>query len=108
MVAVAFIISGMIGGIAGVLAAPLASFTALDGLPLALNGFIALIIGGWGNPYAAVLGGVTLGLIRALLTGYFSSAHAELATFISLIFVLTLRPDGIFAGFMTPKLREKG
>ena len=103
MVLLSFVISGVIATIAGVLCAPFSAFTALDGLPLAVNGFIALIVGGWGNPYAAVLGGITLGIIRALLTGYFSSAHAEQATFIVLLIVLTLKPDGIYAGFMIPK-----
>lgn len=103
MVRLSFVISGVIAAIAGVLCAPMSAFTAHDGLPLAVNGFIALIVGGWGNPYAAVLGGVTLGVIRALLTGYFSSAHAELVTFLVLIIVLTVKPSGIYAGFMIPK-----
>lgn len=103
MTALSFVISGVISAIAGVLCGPLSNFTAHDGLPLALNGFIALIIGGWGNPYAAVLGGMTLGVIRALLTGYFSSAHAEMATFLVLILVLTLKPNGLFPAFMVPK-----
>jgi branched-chain amino acid transport system permease protein len=107
MVALSFAISGIISVIAGVLCAPLSTFTAHDGLPLAVNGFIALIVGGWGNPYAAVLGGITVGLIRACLTGYFSSAHAELATFVVLILVLTLKPDGLFPGFMVPKAMKK-
>ena len=103
MVGISFVISGVIAAIAGILCAPLSAFNAFDGLPLAVNGFIALIVGGWGNPYAAVLGGITLGLIRALLTGYFSSAHAELATFVVLILVLTLKPGGLFPRFMVPK-----
>lgn len=103
MVALAFGISGAISALTGVLCAPLAGFTALEGMPLAVNGFIALIIGGWGNPYASVLGGVTLGLIRALLTGYFSSAHAEIATFVVLILVLTMKPDGLFPRLMMEK-----
>jgi branched-chain amino acid transport system permease protein len=107
MASLSFVISGVIAGIAGVLCAPLSTFTAHDGLPLALNGFIALIVGGWGNPYAAVLGGITVGLIRAFLTGYFSSAHAELATFIVLILVLTLKPDGLFPGFMVPRAMKQ-
>jgi len=103
MVCLSFVISSVIAAIAGILCAPLSAYTALDGLPLAVNGFIALIVGGWGNPYAAVLGGITLGVIRALLTGYFSSTHAELATFVVLLFVLTVKPSGIYAGFMIPK-----
>jgi len=103
MVGLSFVISGVIATIAGVLCAPLSPFTATEGLPLGVNGFIALIVGGWGNPYAAVLGGITLGLIRGLLTGYLSSAHAELVTFFVLILVLTLKPNGLFADFMIPK-----
>ena len=106
MVALAFVISGVISSVAGVLCSPLSAFTALEGMPLAVNGFIAIIVGGWGNPYAAVLGGVTLGLIRSLLTGYFSSAHAELATFAILVLVLTVKPTGLFPGFLVPKLRD--
>jgi branched-chain amino acid transport system permease protein len=107
MVGLSFFISGVIAAVAGVLCAPLSAFTAKDGLPLAVNGFIALIVGGWGNPYASVLGGITLGLLRAWLTGYFSSAHAELGTFFVLMIVLTLKPNGLFAGFMIPKIREE-
>ncbi len=107
MVGLAFLMGGVVASIAGILCAPLAAFNAMSGLPLAINGFIALIVGGWGNPYAAVLGGIALGLIRSLLTGYFSSTHAEVATFLVLMIVLQLRPKGLFPGFMMPKARRK-
>lgn len=107
MVAVAFLMGGVIASLAGILCAPLAAFNALGGLPLGINGFIALIVGGWGNPYAAVLGGITLGLIRSLLTGYFSSTHAEVVTFLVLMIVLQLKPSGLFPGFMMPKAKRK-
>jgi branched-chain amino acid transport system permease protein len=103
MASLSFVISGMIAAVAGVLSAPLSAFTASDGLVLGINGFIALIVGGWGNPYAAVLGGIFVGMVRALIVGYVSSAHAELATFMVLMVVLTLKPDGLFANFMMPK-----
>jgi branched-chain amino acid transport system permease protein len=102
MMGLSFLVSGIIAGIAGILCAPLSAFNALQGLPLAINGFISVIVGGWGNPYAAVLGGITLGLVRALLTGYLSSAHAEMATFVVLIIVLTWKPEGLFSRFMIP------
>jgi branched-chain amino acid transport system permease protein len=106
MVALAFVMGGIIASIAGILCAPLSAFNAWAGLPLAINGFIALIVGGWGNPYAAVLGGITLGLIRALLTGYYSSTHAEVATFLVLMIVLQLKPKGLFSGFMVAKVKK--
>lgn len=102
MVGLSFLVSGAIAGTAGILCAPLSAFNALQGLPLAINGFISVIVGGWGNPYAAVLGGITLGLVRALLTGYLSTAHAEMATFVVLIIVLTSKPEGLFSRFMIP------
>jgi len=103
----AFVLGGLIASLAGILCAPLAAFNALGGFPLGINGFIALIVGGWGNPYAAVLGGITLGLIRSLLTGYFSSTHAEVATFLVLMIVLQLKPTGLFPGFMMPKAKRE-
>lgn len=103
MASLSFVVSGMIAAIAGVLCAPFSAFTATDGLILGINGFIALIVGGWGNPYAAVLGGIFLGIIRALIVGYVSSAHAELATFMVLMIVLTIKPRGLFERFMLPK-----
>lgn len=103
MASLSFILSGMIASIAGVLCAPFSAFTATDGMVLGVNGFIALIVGGWGNPYAAVLGGILVGMIRAVIVGYVSSAHAELATFLVLMIVLTMKPEGLFAGFMMPK-----
>lgn len=103
MASLSFVLSGMIAAIAGVLCAPFSAFTATDGMVLGINGFIALIVGGWGNPYAAVLGGVLVGMIRAIIVGYVSSAHAELATFLVLMIVLTMKPEGLFAGFMMPK-----
>jgi branched-subunit amino acid ABC-type transport system permease component len=103
MASLSFVISGMIAAIAGVLCAPFSAFTATDGLILGINGFIALIVGGWGNPYAAVLGGILVGLIRAVIVGYISSAHAELGTFVVLMVVLTIKPQGLFSGFMMPK-----
>ena len=107
MASLSFVISGMIAAIAGVLCAPFSAFTATDGLILAINGFIALIVGGWGNPYAAVLGGIFVGIIRALIVGYVSSAHAELATFIVLMIVLTIKPKGLFEGFMQPETMNR-
>lgn len=107
MATLSCIIGGIVSAIAGVLCAPLSSFNALAALPLAVNGFIALIVGGWGNPYAALLGGITIGMIRAFLTGYFSSAHCELATFIVLILTLTLKPEGLFPNFMMARGRRE-
>ena len=96
MIGLAFAISAAMSAIAGILVAPIAHASAEMGLPLVIKGFIACIFGGLGNPYAAVLGGLILGIIGALLTGYFSSVYAEIVTFVILLLILIPRPAGLF------------
>lgn len=91
----AWSISAGITGIAGFLIAPLMLSSALMGLPVVVNGFIAAIIGGFGKPMAAVVGGIVLGLLMQFFTGYISAGFGELLVFIALIFVLAFRPVGI-------------
>ncbi len=96
MIGLAFAISAAMSAIAGILVAPIAHASAEMGLPLVIKGFIACIFGGLGNPYAAVLGGLILGITGALLTGYFSSVYAEIVTFVILLLILIPRPAGLF------------
>jgi len=91
----AWCISAGITGIAGFLIAPLMLSSALMGLPVVVNGFIAAIIGGFGKPMAAILGGIVLGLMIQFFTGYISSGFGEVLVFIALILVLAFRPQGI-------------
>jgi branched-chain amino acid transport system permease protein len=91
----AWALSAGITGIAGFLVAPLMLSSPLMGLPVVVNGFIAAIIGGFGNPLAAVVGGVVLGLLIQFFTGYISAGFGELLVFIALILVLAFRPQGI-------------
>lgn len=95
MVAFSFIISAAMAGIAGMLVGPLTTPYYLMGLPLVVKGFVAAILGGLGNPYAAVVGGVILGVLNVWLSGY-APAYAEVGTFGILLAVLLLRPHGLF------------
>jgi branched-chain amino acid transport system permease protein len=66
------------------------------GFPLLIQGFVAAVLGGMGNPYAAVIGGFVVGLLNVLIAGYFAPGYAQLATFLLLIGILYVRPHGIF------------
>jgi branched-chain amino acid transport system permease protein len=96
MVTLSFVISGIIAGVAGYLVGPITGARALMGLPLLVNGFIAAIIGGIGNPYAAVVGGLVLGLTTSYVTGYLSAASAEFSALGMMFLVLLVRPRGLF------------
>jgi len=73
------------------------------GLMPGLKAFCASVLGGIGNIYGAMLGGIILGLIESLGAGYigdltggiFGSQYQDIFAFIVLIIVLTFRPSGI-------------
>lgn len=88
--------SSIISGIAGFLIAPLIVPTALMGLPVVVNGFIAAVIGGFGYPLAAVTGGIILGLLIQFFSAYVHGGMAQLVVFPVLLVVLVFRPTGIW------------
>jgi len=91
-----FAISAAIAAIGGILLTPIASTNYEIGIMLGLKGFAAAIIGGLSNPFGAVLGGVILGLIEALVAGYISSEYKDAVAFIIMLLILFVRPGGIF------------
>lgn len=91
-----FMMAGAIGGLAGVLVAPI-FFVNLDmGFIMGLKAFVAAIIGGWGSIPGAMLGGLLLGLVEQVATAYLSSAYKDAFAFLVLILFLLILPRGIF------------
>lgn len=96
MLLAAYGLSALLGGMAGILVAPI-TFTSYDaGVMLGLKGFSAAILGGMGNPMGAVAGGVLLGLIESLAAGLISSGYKDAFGFVILLLVLFFRPSGLF------------
>ena len=92
---VAFGLSGALGGIAGILIAPI-TFTSWDvGVMLGLKGFAAAILGGMGSAPGAVLGGLVLGVAEAMGAGYISSAYKDVIAFGVMLAVLMFLPGGL-------------
>lgn len=90
-----FFLSAFTGAIAGVIIAPVAFMQYDSGIFLGIKGFVACIIGGFGNPIGAALGGLVLGLLESLATGYLSSAYKNAIAFVALLAFLFMRPGGI-------------
>jgi branched-chain amino acid transport system permease protein len=98
MVTIAFSLAGGLGAIAGLAVAPLTQ-TAFDvGAGIGVKGFAAAILGGLGNPIAAVGGGLVLGLLESLAAGYVSHVYKDGVALVVLLGVLFLRPRGLFGG----------
>lgn len=72
---------------------------------MAVNkGFAAAIIGGLGNFYGAVIGGIILGTVEALTTAYISSSYRDVIAFGLLFITLAILPNGILGKRIEQKL----
>lgn len=99
-----FFISGIMAGIAGVFCGLKYSVNPYVGSTPALKAFIASAIGGLGSLQGAVVGGLILGLLETLVSGFISSVYRDLFSYGALIFVLLFLPGGILNKASTDKL----
>jgi branched-chain amino acid transport system permease protein len=99
-----FAIGAALAAVAGVMwGANYSSIQFAMGFMPGLKAFSAAVLGGIGNIYGAMIGGILLGLIESLgagyigdLTGGFLGSHyQDIFAFVVLIIVLTIRPSGI-------------
>lgn len=92
-----FVLGGAVGGLAGVLVSPLITIHYEMGLLLTLKGFAAAILGGLTNPFGAVVGGVTLGLVESLAVLTVSSGYKDVIAMAILILIMIVLPNGMLA-----------
>ena len=92
---VAFLLAGVISGLAGVIIGPATFADTGLGFSYALKGFVAMAIGGFGSTTGALVGGAVLGLSEAMLTTYGNDEYRIYASLLLLIVIFTLRPRGI-------------
>jgi branched-chain amino acid transport system permease protein len=101
MALIAFIIAGAIGGIGGVVVAPLAMASYGMGVMLGLKGFVAASIGGFMSPITTVIGGVVLGIVENLAVGLnwgpFTSAYKDVIALVVLLLILMIRSGKLAA-----------
>jgi branched-chain amino acid transport system permease protein len=74
----------------------------LMGVLTGLKAFVAAVLGGIGNIRGAVLGGLLIGTAEQLTAGYFSPDYRDAVTFVILIAILILRPEGLL-GVVRPE-----
>jgi branched-chain amino acid transport system permease protein len=83
-------------GLAGVMAGAITQVQPELGFELLLPIFAAVVMGGIGNAYGALAGGVVLGLVIEWSTLFIDSRWKTATGFLVLILVLIVRPQGIF------------
>jgi branched-chain amino acid transport system permease protein len=84
-------------GLAGLLVSPNVSAHYLMGVPLAIQGFTALVIGGVGRVEGALLGGLLLAFAEQLTVRYapIPAGYAQGVPLLLLMLFLLLRPTGL-------------
>lgn len=95
--ALAFAAGGACAGMAGMLLSPVSTAHWLMGLPLAVQGFSALVVGGVGRVEGALLGGLILAFAEQLTQRYapIPSGFSQGVPLLLLIAFLMLRPTGL-------------
>jgi branched-chain amino acid transport system permease protein len=95
MLALSFALSAALGALAGVLVTP-TQYTAFNiGVPFAISGFIAAIVGGFGRPLGALIGGILLGVGQSLAVVLLGAAFKNVAALSILLVFLFIRPSGV-------------
>jgi len=102
----AFGLSAALGALAGCVISPMTMTHYEMGAPLAIKGFAAAILGGLGNPMAAVAGGLLVGLIEAASVSRLPAVYSDVAAFAILLLVLFVRPQGLFGAPSSDAVRE--
>ena len=88
-------ISAAVGGVAGVLIAPIIYLDPNLGF-IGVKAFAGAILGGFGSIPGAIVGGMLLGVIENLSGYFFNAGIKQVSTYILLILVLVVRPIGLF------------
>ena len=93
--ALSFAATAALGGFGGAMITP-AQFTSSEvGLAFGVFGFVAAVLGGFGSLLGALIGGLLLGVVNALVGRYVSSNYQTVIAFGILLLLLAVRPQGI-------------
>jgi branched-chain amino acid transport system permease protein len=96
MVAViTFAIAAAMAGVAGALMSSVFLVQPTTGTMLVMKAFTVVILGGMGSVGGAVLAGVGLGIVEALVSGYLGNSLRDMIGFILVILMLLTRPQGL-------------
>jgi branched-chain amino acid transport system permease protein len=94
--ALAYAVSTLLAGIAGILIAPLFNVHSDMGTLFGLKAFAVAILGGITSPWGVMIAGLIFGLVESLVTTLLGSGYTQIITFLLVIVALALRPSGLF------------
>lgn len=90
-----FIATAVIAAIFGIVESPITGYTYLSGATISLTGFIAAAYGGFRKPGRALLAGLFIGVLEALLGGYVSAEYGDTVMYAILAALVLAWPRGL-------------
>lgn len=93
---VTWVIGGGLIAIAGIMLGLQSQLRFDSGFELLLPMFAATILGGIGNPWGALLGGLIIGISQEVSTEWINTGFKPAVPFVILILMLIVRPRGLF------------
>ena len=104
ILSITWAMSSIIGAVAGMLLAPIATLDPNLMLDPLLKGFASAVLGGMTTLVGAALGGYMLGIIENLFGGYVSLEFKSVVAFGIIVLVLCFKPSGLFAKHYVKKV----
>lgn len=93
----AFLLAGLLAGLAGLLDAPGRAVSVDDGVVLGLSAMAAALLGGLGSLRGALVGGLAVGLVQSVAVWAGGAAWQDVAPLSLLVLLLVVRPQGLRA-----------
>ncbi|MGI8527656.1 MAG: branched-chain amino acid ABC transporter permease [Pseudolabrys sp.] len=97
LVSLVFVISGLFAAFAGVLfSLNYRQVQPFMGEVLGLKAISAMVVGGMGNVWGAIVGGLVIGLAEVLSIEFFGADFVDISVYGLLLIILIARPTGLF------------
>lgn len=87
-----FVMTAVLAAIFGIVESPITGYTYISGAVISLTGFIAAAYGGFRNPGRALVAGLAIGILEALLGGYVSAEYGDTVMYAILAALVLARP----------------
>jgi branched-chain amino acid transport system permease protein len=90
-----FVATAVIAAVFGIVESPITGYTYLSGATISLTGFIAAAYGGFRKPGRALVAGLFIGVLEALLGGYVSAEYGDTVLYAILAAAILAWPRGL-------------
>jgi branched-chain amino acid transport system permease protein len=99
-----FLMAGLFAAFAGVVfALNYRQVHPFMGEVVGLKGISAMIVGGMGNIWGSIVGGLVIGITEVIAIGYFGADFVDIVVYGLLLAILFVRPTGLFTGMQAAR-----